>query len=456
MNILIVIAVLIFIALAIFKLEWALFITLILLPSYLIRFKIGPIPTTFLEIMILTVFITWFIKNKPWLRLKKNAWQKRSKKYPYYLEISAILIIAWIGLAIAEFNFSSLGIFKAYFLEPIMLYLVIINYGKGSEKKFIWPLVISALLISIFAIYQQITGSFIINPFWAALETRRVTSVFPYPNALGLYLAPIFFLTFSLFYSYPKHSNLLVASKKILLILTAIGSILAIFFARSEGALIGILGAVFIVAFLANKKSHKLAIGLFVLIIIGLISHPPAWDYTKKKLTLMDLSGQIRRQQWSETMTMLNDGRLITGAGLNNYQIAVAPFHQDGIFVKNDDPEWHRHVVWNEEYRKKMWQPVEIYLYPHNIFLNFWSEIGLFGALLFTWLIIRYFYDSIKLLKINDKKKKNLILGLIGAMSALVIHGLVDVPYFKNDLAILFWLLIALIGIIKLKQKEKI
>lgn len=456
MNTLIIIASLAFIALTIFKLEWALFLVLALLPSYLLRFNIGPVPSTFLELMILTVFITWFIRNKPWLRIKKSAWQKRSKKYPYYLEISAILIAAWMGLAVAQFNFGALGIFKAYFLEPIMLYLVIINYGKGSERKFIWPLTIAALLVSFFAIYQQITGSFIINPFWAALETRRVTSIFPYPNALGLYLAPIFFLIIALFFSYPRRSNLIVASKKILLIIAAFASLLAIFFARSEGALIGIIGAAFIVALLATKKSRKLAIAIFILVFIALISYPPAWNYTKKKATLMDLSGQIRRQQWSETMSMLNDGHLITGAGLNNYQITVAPFHQDGIFVKNDDPEWHRHVVWNEEYRKKMWQPVEIYLYPHNIFLNFWSEIGLLGALLFTSLIIRYFYDAIKLLTVLDKKKRCLLLGLIGAMSALVIHGLVDVPYFKNDLAILFWLLIALLGIVKLKQKEKI
>lgn len=181
MNTLIIIASLTFIALAIFKLEWALLLLLSLLPSYLIRFNIGPIPSTFLELMILTVFISWFIKNKPWLRLKKSAWQKRKQKYPYYLEISAILIAAWIGLAVAQFNFAALGIFKAYFLEPVMLYLVIINYGKGSQKKFIWPLAISALLISLFAIYQQITGSFILNPFWAALESKS-NFFFPLPQ----------------------------------------------------------------------------------------------------------------------------------------------------------------------------------------------------------------------------------------------------------------------------------
>lgn len=456
MDILILIASLAFIALTIYKLEWAIYLSLALLPTYLIRFSIGPIPSTFLEVMILSIFFTWFIRNRPWLRIKKSAWQKRGKKYPYHLEIALILITAWISLAIAQFNFASLGVLKAYFLEPIMLYLVIINYGKSSERKFIWPLVISALSLSIFAIYQQITGSFIPNPFWAAVESRRVTSVFPYPNALGLYLAPIFFLNLVLFYSYPKISTLKVAAKKIILIITAIATLLAIYFAHSEGALVGILGGIVVIGLLANSKSRKLTLGLGVIVAVALISYAPAWNYLEKKMTLMDLSGQIRRQQWQETMTMLNDGRLITGAGLNNYQKTIAPYHQAGIFIKNDDPEWHRHVVWNEEYRQKMWQPVEIYLYPHNIFLNFWSEIGLLGMILFTWLISRYFYDSIRLLIITDKKKKYLLLGLIGAMSALVIHGLVDVPYFKNDLAVLFWLLVALLGIVKLKRKEKI
>jgi len=41
-----------------------------------------------------------------------------------------------------------------------------------------------------------------------------------------------------------------------------------------------------------------------------------------------------------------------------------------------------------------------------------------------------------------------LLLGLGGAMVVLLVHGLVDTPYFKNDLSVLFWLIIGL-GIIE-------
>jgi O-antigen ligase len=97
-------------------------------------------------------------------------------------------------------------------------------------------------------------------------------------------------------------------------------------------------------------------------------------------------------------------------------------------------------------------------MYPHNIFLNFWVELGLLGMMLFTWIIGRYLYCAIKLF--GAKKEKNeasrfIVLGLGAAMIAILVHGLVDVPYFKNDLAVFFWLLIAFLGWFGLDYKNK-
>jgi len=93
---------------------------------------------------------------------------------------------------------------------------------------------------------------------------------------------------------------------------------------------------------------------------------------------------------------MLKDGRLITGAGLANYQATVEPYHTQGIFIKDfSDPDAQRKLVFNEAYRMAHWQPLEIYLYPHNLVLNFWSELGLAGLLLFIWIILKYFWLGI-------------------------------------------------------------
>jgi O-antigen ligase len=145
---------------------------------------------------------------------------------------------------------------------------------------------------------------------------------------------------------------------------------------------------------------------------------------------------------------MLNDSRLISGAGLSHYQAAVAPYHQEGLFYNSDNlPDFDARLRASAEIRAKYWQPVEIYLYPHNIFLNFGSELGIAGALLFTWIIIKYLFISLKSgreLTQTKNTDKYLAFGLAAAMIAILIHGLVDVPYFKNDLSVMFWIIIAL------------
>jgi O-antigen ligase len=95
-------------------------------------------------------------------------------------------------------------------------------------------------------------------------------------------------------------------------------------------------------------------------------------------------------------------------------------------------------------------------MYPHNIFLNFWSELGILGALLFCWIIAKFLWQSSRFFWTQkDNPERYIALGLMTSMIVIVIHGLVDVPYFKNDLSVLFWISIALIGSLNLKQNEK-
>ncbi|MFH0951082.1 MAG: hypothetical protein V1765_01245, partial [bacterium] len=95
-------------------------------------------------------------------------------------------------------------------------------------------------------------------------------------------------------------------------------------------------------------------------------------------------------------------------------------------------------------------------LYPHNILLNFWTELGLLGMLLFVWLIVKYLVLTLRQLIAKQNDSRYLTLGLLGAMITIIIHGLVDVPYFKNDLAIIFWLLLVLLGIMIVHNKKKV
>ena len=87
----------------------------------------------------------------------------------------------------------------------------------------------------------------------------------------------------------------------------------------------------------------------------------------------------------------------------------------------------------------------EDFQYPHNIFLTVWSELGLLGLISFVGLVVHIFAQLIRL---NKKKIDLFALALVGSFSFMLIHGLVDVPYFKNDLSLEFWSLIVLAEVI--------
>ncbi|MFH1522201.1 MAG: O-antigen ligase family protein [Patescibacteria group bacterium] len=496
MDILILLYIIFYTILAKLRLRWAVIFLIVALPTYLIRFKVLGIPMTILEAMIFISFFIWFldnyriifnnIKRKLEIRnclsycLRQQARQGKlevNNRYPFDLEIILLLIISFIAVAVAGFSDSAFGIWKAYFFEPVLVFVLIINlFGKQNKgvttanafAPLIWPLAISAFVISVIAIYQKFTGAWIFNDFWAEESTRRVTSFFGYPNAVGLYLGPIITVLIGWMMYYINSVNKRVISYRLLVIgsgfATVILSMLAIYFAKSMGALIAMVAGLIIFALLAGRKIKWATIIILLILGIGISVYQPARDYAIKTITLKNLSGEIRKQQWRETWAMLKAGRFIAGSGLANYQEAIRPYHQEGIYYnKDNDPDFRRKIViFDEKYKAGRWQPVEIYLYPHNIFLNFWTELGLGGLLLFVWLIGRYFVIGIYLIRnwkleirnSDMNNNKHLVLGLICAMIVIIVHGLVDVPYFKNDLAVMFWVLAAMMSIVKLKYQK--
>jgi putative inorganic carbon (hco3(-)) transporter len=79
--------------------------------------------------------------------------------------------------------------------------------------------------------------------------------------------------------------------------------------------------------------------------------------------------------------------------------------------------------------------------HPHNLLLDAYLNVGPLGVLALAWLLLRFFRQGMRQLGRNS----SLALGAVAAMVAGLTHGMVDVFYFVEDLAILFWLLLALV-----------
>jgi len=402
---------LLFVFIAWREIDWAVYVVIILLPTYLIRFSNNIFPFTLLEVMMILLFLVWL--SKKWI-----------KKQPIHLANWPLLII-WLLAATIAVIFSpdqqaGLGLLKAYFIEPVIFYLVFINVIKEKKqlKLAAWSLGLLVAWLSVYAIIQYFTGVGIPDP-WQAAESRRVVAVFPYPNALGLLLAPILALFIGL------AARVKFFTKRtfwwgVMIIMLGSFSLLA---AVSQGAWLGLaLALVFLSFFLFSWKK---VLSFWLIIIILILAIPQARDYLMPLATFSDVSGDVRKVMWQGTWNLLK-ARPVLGSGLAGF-----PYYY-------------------EQYR--LIKHTEFLLYPHNIILNFWVELGLLGLIIFVWLLVWFFRRGYQLLKTKNIEF-NWVIALMTAMVCLIGHGLVDVPYFKNDLAVLFWLLLAMMTVVKNWQK---
>ena len=93
-------------------------------------------------------------------------------------------------------------------------------------------------------------------------------------------------------------------------------------------------------------------------------------------------------------------------------------------------------------------------LYPHGIdaqahneYLQYWAELGIIGLLLFLWIIAVYYQQFFKYIKNEKKKQKELpalLLGLMGAVTAVLIDSLFGFPLHLPASFALFWITMGL------------
>ncbi|PIP17654.1 MAG: hypothetical protein COX43_03130 [Parcubacteria group bacterium CG23_combo_of_CG06-09_8_20_14_all_35_9] len=415
------------------NITWAIALIIVLLPSYLIRFHIWFVPMTLLEGMILILFASWIIKKCKMQNAKCKVTIKNLKLDNWIWPLLAWIAAATMAMIVSPDKRAALGIWKAYFIEPILFFIVFINTIKTKKdlKLIFWAMGVSAFFVSVLAIYQKFTGWGIPNPLWQAASTRRVTSFFGYPNAIGLYLGPIIVLFFG--FSVTGLKKYLKGSLvfQFLCFLVIISALLSIIWSRSEGAWLGALVGIIFIGFILSKKSRVITMIAVAILLIVTLSHPQIKTYILREATFQGVSGKIRLEMWQETVEMLCD-HLIFGAGLSGYQKIFSPYHKA------------RHI--------------EVYLYPHNIFLNFYSELGLTGLIIFFWIVIKFFKAGLHTIKTFHLTSytSHLAIALMAAMICLLIHGFFDVPYFKNDLSVFFWLLIGLLVVSKNFKEEQI
>ena len=306
------------------------------------------------------------------------------------------------------------GIWKGWVVSPILYFWVLLQSIQTSKqvdklmKSFMYS---GALLVMV---------SYGFGGWYEGFsDDGRLRGLFESANYLSLYLSPAFLLaTYFLFQRKKLRRGEFYLNGGAWLILA-----LGLFFTQSYGAFLGIFGA----------------LGLYVLV---LLFKKPTWH---KKLTIslvgvVILFGALLASQWNtpKFQQMLDfSGRSSSSVRIEIYRtslhmIAEKPFlgFGPGLFEANyqiNAPEvlGQAPLEWNMPH-------------PHNVFLAFWLNAGLLGFLALILLIVL----------VHGGFTYPLV-----ALWGVLIHGLVDVPFWKNDLAVIFWLLV--VGVVVLQGVGK-
>lgn len=381
---------------------------ILILPAYLIRFNIGPLPSTLFEITFGAIFIVWLIKYARHDLETIKSFIKNHKFFSCFIVL--FFLASLLSTLINPTILKALGIWRAYFLEPTLLFVMLIGRGKElSAKYLIDSLALSSVSVACLAIMQKIFGGPFPPSLWDDELFGRPTSFFTTPNAIGLLLVPITILLLpSVVKIFRKQNDKHDWWRLAIFIL----NLFAIILSFSQGAWIALGGGILIFALLTGYKRFAATI-IAAGIILSVMS--PA---LRSAVLFQDQAGKNRLTLWGYSIEYLteNPKQFILGSGLRRFFTEVQKPYYD---VKQ----------------------MERLIYPHNLFLNFWLETGLIGALSFTGILVCLILFSIKILK-SDKFSGAVF---IGTLTAIIVHGLVDVPYFKNDLSMLFWLIASII-----------
>ena len=362
------------------------------LPLYLVHFKIAWIPVTILELMIYVLFIIWL----SYFIIKKE----KIANSKFYLPLLLIFLGATISTLFSSDIQISAGIWKAWFVAPMLFFIVLINIIKTKKqiKNIILALTLSGFIVALIALFywfnKDLTYDFRLQAFYNS------------PNYLAMFLSPILILSLYLYSLIRKNIF------KILLIINYLLLIFIIYLTYSYGAWLGLIGSlIFLLFYLKLKFSYILLLFLIFALFVS-FQFPSQKFQGFLDFSYPSLKSRLVIWQSSWEIIKTTPHNFLWGVGPGMFQ----KYYLEEQVNFDPYPEW-------------------AVPQPHNIFLAFWLQTGLIGLIGFLWLIIILF---------KNYKLKLLNSILLCVVIYILIHGLIDTTYWKNDLSIIFWLIIAL------------
>lgn len=393
---------------------------LFLSPLYILKVKVGFLPLTALDILIVVFGAVWAFRSRycPCVepQSQRNINATSAGTAFQHRTMSAALCLLFCGAALATiFSFNlrvSFGILKSWFFVPMIFSLILLDLLqiKKQFKIILAAVFFSTIAVSLAGVYYLLAGRLTFD--------GRLSAFYLSPNHLAMYLAPGLILAVFFWFEAVKRWE------KILLLAAYCLLSVILYFTFSYGAWLALLAAfafaVFSLrraGFLDNKKLFAVCCLLFTVLFLLALSQLGN-SKLGHLLALNRSSLQSRFMVWRAAVMILKDHWFLgIGPGMfQDYYLAYQKYFAT-LYLEWAAPQ------------------------PHNLFLAFWLQTGLLGLAGFLLLIIDFFRGNWALWRAT---KQPLVLALAAVIIYFLAHGLVDTPFWKNDLSLVFFAIVFL------------
>ncbi|MHB1501717.1 MAG: O-antigen ligase family protein [Candidatus Dormibacteria bacterium] len=384
------------------------FVTAAALPAYVLRGTLlGKLPFTGLEVVLGLTVLAFILES----------WQQRRMPHldtPFTVLIGVLLVATVIGVAVSPDKRDALGIAKAYIVEPVLYFFVVINVLRSNWdwERLTYGLYVSGTVVTV-SQFVALAGSLRAHTFNINTSPPVPTWLWTNNNFGGIFLDPLVALALGLaLFGGVRHRRVHWA----MLILLGLGDVLTL----SRGSWFALV-LIALVAAVIHPRRRILLVGLAVAAVAAL-ALPPIRHRVENELNPNNPanSAVTRVHLWHATVDLLV-AHPFTGSGLANYQQEVGP------------------------YRVALHQVIhQTHVYPDQLELDFWVELGVMGLIFLLGFLIelgRYLIPVVRAGPLSHPWAAALLLAWVGILA----HGLVDSPYWKNDLSVEWWGLAALV-----------
>lgn len=391
-----------------------------LLPFADLKITVAGIPVYLLEALILGALSSFL------LILRSLPKENRFSLDPLLvLGGSLFLLGAFASFFVNPLSLTGWGMMKAWFFFPLLgaFLIAVISSSKEAISPYFASWMFGILLAAAVSA----------NAFFSGALTFDGRLALPYssPNFLAIILSPgVLIASFFLLKELRKGRRWLVSS---FLAGVLLSLCFFLFLTHSYGAWLGATLSLFLFFLLAFPGERRMALqasfgAAFVLASL-LFFFEGGSEKWRALVTLDERSSLSSRFMiWESAGTILSD-RPFLGIGVGNFQSAYLSYQ----------PQFPPYLEWAVPQ-------------PHNLFLAVWLQAGIAGFLGFLLLIGRSLFLLAVASRAEDDELRLESVLLLSLWCLVLVYGVFDTPYFKNDLSFLFW---ALIGLSALQAKRK-